>query len=84
MTTWALSSHTTRHTLTVPEVAALFGVAPWTVFAHVRAGDFAVPATRVGRKVLFATAAVERALELEPGALSGVEGVSPATAEVGR
>ncbi|MFZ0059394.1 MAG: helix-turn-helix domain-containing protein [Acidimicrobiales bacterium] len=65
-----------RCTLTVPEVAALFGVAAWTVYGSVRSGAFPVPTICVGRRVLFATAAVERALGLEPGTLSGAGGVT--------
>lgn len=49
--------------LTVPEVARLLGASTWTVYAAVRAGDgLPVPVLRVGRKILFPTAAVATAL----------------------
>lgn len=49
-------------TLTVPQVAAIVGVSEWAVYTHIRAGDFPIPHLTVGRKILFARAAVDAVL----------------------
>jgi len=49
-------------TVTVPEVAQLLGISPWTVDESIKRGDFPVPAIRVGRRIVFSKAAVEQLL----------------------
>ena len=41
-----------------------------TVYQHVRDGDFPLEPIRIGRKILWSLASVERFLGLEPGALA--------------
>lgn len=52
-------------TYTAAELAALLGVSEWAVYESVRRGDSRVPPIRVGRRIVFARAAVHRLLELE-------------------
>ncbi len=52
-----------RATQTVAEVAERFGVSEWTLRQAVHAGTSPVPPIRVGRRVVFARAAVDRLLE---------------------
>lgn len=54
-----------RQTLTVPELAAVLGVSPWSVYESVRRGDCPVVPVRVGRRVVFSRAAVDRLLGVE-------------------
>jgi predicted DNA-binding transcriptional regulator AlpA len=70
--------------MTVRETARALGCAEWTLYETVRRGTCPVEPVRLGRKLVFPIASVERLLHLEQGALSGVEGVSPSTGEVGR
>lgn len=60
----------TPQTFTVPEVAAMLGVDPSTVYAAVRGNDpnFPIPWLRVGRRVLFARHAAEGVLGPLPDA----------------
>jgi excisionase family DNA binding protein len=58
----AISGLPSRATMTVPEVAEVLGVAPWTVYKAVREGTFPIGAIRVGRLVLFATARIAELL----------------------
>ena len=51
-----------RRTLTVDELAAALGVSAWTVYESVRRGECPVRPIRVGRRILFARAAVEQVL----------------------
>jgi hypothetical protein len=86
-TTTTLTPRTTRHTLTVPEVAAAAGVSAWAIYSGLRHGNrpLGLEPLYCGRKILYATASVEVALALPPGTLSGgAEGVNRATAEVAR
>ncbi len=53
-------------TLTVAQVAELYGISRATAYEGVRTGD--IPSIRVGRRILVPTAAVRRLLGLEaPG-----------------
>ena len=52
-------------TLTTPQLAALLGVHPESVYDGVRRGDFPLEPIRVGRRILWATAAVLRLLRVE-------------------
>ncbi len=54
-----------RLTMTVEELASALNLAPWTIYAHVRRDDFPVPAIRVGRRILFATATVRAVLGID-------------------
>ncbi len=56
--------------LTVPEIAALLDSNPWTIYEAVKAGTFAVPPIRVGRKILFARSRVDELLGMNTGSLS--------------
>ena len=49
---------TSKATLTVRAVAELLGVAPWTIYECLRRGDFPVPVIRIGRRLVFPTAAI--------------------------
>jgi excisionase family DNA binding protein len=51
-------------TYTADELAERLGVSSWAVYQAVRAGSPPVPVIRVGRRVLFARAAVDRLLGL--------------------
>jgi excisionase family DNA binding protein len=51
--------------MTVPEVAELLGVSPWTVYEAIRRGEPPVPVIKLGRRVLFATALVMKLLGVE-------------------
>ena len=52
----------TKRTYDVPEVAALMGLSPWSVYAHVKDGSFPVPHISVGRRILFSSDIVDRLL----------------------
>ena len=48
-----------RAVMTVPEVAELLGLAPWTVYHQIKSGLFPVEPIRIGRKILFAKSRIE-------------------------
>jgi len=52
----------TRQTLTVDELSAALSVSPWTLYEAIRRGDSPVQPIRVGRRIIFAKAAVEQLL----------------------
>ena len=52
---------------TADEVAGLLGVSPWAVYESVRRGDCPVAPIRVGRRLVWPRAAVDRLLGLEGG-----------------
>ena len=52
-------------TITAEELADLLNVSPWSIYAAVRRGDCPVPPIRVGRRIVFASAAVDRLLGSE-------------------
>ena len=51
--------------LTVPEVAALMGSSPWTVYESIKRSDFPVPVIRLGKKILFSRTRVYELLGLD-------------------
>ncbi|HEX7126645.1 MAG TPA: DNA-binding protein [Thermodesulfobacteriota bacterium] len=55
-----------RAVLPAEVVFRLLGCGRTAGYAHVRCGDFPLRAIRVGRKVVFSTVEVRRALGLEP------------------
>lgn len=57
-------------TLTTDELADLLRACSKTIYTQLAAGDFPLEPIRLGRKILWPTAAVERLLGLEAGALS--------------
>jgi excisionase family DNA binding protein len=50
------------------EVAELLGVSVWAVYEAVRNGESPVPPIRVGRRIVFARAAVDELLGLKESA----------------
>jgi excisionase family DNA binding protein len=54
-------------TYTVEELAECLGVSSWAVYQAVRNGTPPVPAIKVGHRIIFAKAAVDRLLQLEEG-----------------
>lgn len=60
---------TTPRTLRAEELADLLGVSAWAIYEAVRRGDCPVEPIRVGRRVVFARAAVDALLgDMRPGA----------------
>jgi excisionase family DNA binding protein len=53
-------------TYTAEELAERLGVSSWAVYNAVRAGTSPVPPIRVGRRIVFARATVDRLLCLTP------------------
>lgn len=51
-------------TLTVAELANLLGVSEWAIYQSARDGTCPIPPIRVGRRLVFARAAVEQLLGL--------------------
>ena len=51
-------------TYQVPELAEMLGISEWGVYQSVRQGTCPVPPIRVGRRVVFARAAVDKLLGL--------------------
>ena len=64
-----------RQTVTVPEAANILGIGRSGAYAAVRSG--AIPAVRIGHRILVPVAALERMLEVTPGTLT--EGENKAT-----
>lgn len=56
---------TERRVYNVPEVAALLGLSPWSVFQHVKDGTFPIAPIRVGRRILFSALATDRLIDGE-------------------
>lgn len=54
--------------LTVPEVAALLGSSPWTIYEAIKRGSFPVAPIRLGRKILFARSRIEELLGIASAA----------------
>jgi excisionase family DNA binding protein len=54
----------TAATYTVEELAELLRVSEWSLYSSVRGGTSPVPAIRVGRRIVFAKAAVDHLLGL--------------------
>ena len=52
-------------TIDAEELAALLGVSTWGIYQAVRRGDCPIPPIRVGRRVVFSRAAVDRLLGIE-------------------
>ena len=52
-------------TLSAEELAALLNVSTWAIYEAVRRGDCPVDPIRVGRRIVFASAAVDRLLGIE-------------------
>jgi excisionase family DNA binding protein len=52
----------TAATMTAKELADVLGVSTWAVYQSVTDGDCPVPPIRVGRRIVFAKAAVDRLL----------------------
>ena len=52
-------------TLDTPQVAELFGVSAWSVYQGVKAGTFPVAPIHVGRRLVFPTIAVLRAIGMD-------------------
>jgi len=50
------------HTITAQELAGRLGVSPWAIYQSVKSGTCPVPPIRVGRRLVFASAAVDRLL----------------------
>lgn len=59
--------------LNTPRLSELTQTNEWTIYDHVRRGDFPLEPLRIGRKIMWRTADVERLLGLEAGSLSGGE-----------
>ena len=55
-------------TLRAAEFAELLGVSEWSLYESVRRGDCPVAPIRVGRRLVWSRAAVQKLLGLEPGA----------------
>lgn len=53
-------------TLDAAQVAELLGVSTWSIYQAVKSGTSPVPAIRIGRRVVFSTAAALRAIGIEP------------------
>ena len=49
------------------ELAERLGVSTWLIYASVKDGSCPVPPIRVGKRIVFAKAAVDRLLQLEEG-----------------
>ncbi len=47
------------------EVAALLGVSPWLIYQQVRAGSCPLPHIKLGRRLLFPKAAIDRLLDCQ-------------------
>ncbi len=57
-----------RQTVTVPEAANILGIGRSGAYAAVRSG--AIPAVRIGHRILVPVAALERLLKATPGTLT--------------
>ena len=58
-----------RQTVTVPEAANILGIGRSGAYAAVRSG--AIPAVRIGHRILVPVAALARLLDAEPSTLTG-------------
>lgn len=52
-------------TLTAEGLAARCGVSAWSIYESVKRGDCPVPAIKIGRRIVFAKAAVDRLLGVQ-------------------
>ena len=53
-------------TITAQELAEMLGVSTWSVYESVKTDSCPVPPIRIGRRLVWPRAAIERLLQLEP------------------
>lgn len=54
-----------RAVYTADELAVKLGISLWLIYSRVRAGDFPIPPLKVGRRLLWPRAVVDRMLGLD-------------------